>query len=189
MQWVLNAFQSTVKDPSSPSSWSAELMLPLIANIFPDLCRLRTEIPELIRVCVSRYMKELMQMPNSTSAQIGAAASMQGPTNALLGNLRKLVQSLLVIYPEAYVSLSVEVQAAWRLIETETNLRDMSTLKAALRQDIYSAVPSHWLHQAMPWVECERRVKHLMDEAGPVSTIVAIHVFAYPKRDPTSREQ
>jgi hypothetical protein len=170
MHWVLNAFQSTVKDPTSPSSWSAELMLPLIANIFPDLCRLRTDIPELIRVCVSRYMRELMQMPNSISVQGSSAAGMmQAPTTALLANLRKLVQSLLVIYPEAFVSLSMEVQAAWRLIETETNLRDMNTLKAALRQDVYSAVPNHWLHHAMPWVECERRVKHLINEAGPVS--------------------
>jgi hypothetical protein len=178
MHWVLNLFQVSLKEPINSSSWSAELLLPLIANVFPDLCRLRTEIPELIRVCVSRYMKELMQMPSSMSVQGSSAAGMmQTPTTALLANLRKLVQSLLVIYPEAFVSLSMEVQAAWRLIETETNLRDMNTLKAALRQDVYSAVPNHWLHHAMPWVECERRVKHLINEAGPVSKILYMCSF------------
>eukprot|EP00288_Rhodomonas_lens_P015257 CAMPEP_0177695062 /NCGR_PEP_ID=MMETSP0484_2-20121128/3261_1 /TAXON_ID=354590 /ORGANISM="Rhodomonas lens, Strain RHODO" /LENGTH=356 /DNA_ID=CAMNT_0019205971 /DNA_START=386 /DNA_END=1452 /DNA_ORIENTATION=- len=62
MVWVLQAFQGTVKDPQHQASWSAELMLPLIVNLFPDLCRLRTELPDLIRVCVNRYMMECMAL-------------------------------------------------------------------------------------------------------------------------------
>lgn len=177
MLWVLNVFQGTVKDPQHQASWSAELMLPLIANVFPDLCKLRTEIPELIRVCVSRYMHELLSMqavsktPPSPGSNGGSALTgMLPPVNALLSNLRKLVQSLLVMYPEAYVSLYPEVQFAWRLIDTETSMRDISSLKLALRNDAASQVPCLWLHHAMPWVLCERKAKALTDESGAVST-------------------
>ena len=44
---------------SAETAWSVqELMLPLMLNILPDLSRLGDDMPQLISVCIERYMRE-----------------------------------------------------------------------------------------------------------------------------------
>jgi hypothetical protein len=44
---------------AAETAWSVqELMLPLMLNILPDLSRLGDEVPQLISVCIERYMRE-----------------------------------------------------------------------------------------------------------------------------------
>ena len=246
MLWVLSIFLNAVRDSAHEAAWSVELMVPLIANLFPDLCRLRSELPELISVCVNRYMEESIAAPrlsvpkeampppaphNDTSvlasfppaapsampgamparmgagaagevasapaaaippvpnvpvsgnnvapvaasaqrgmgpgaaAGLGGASGSSGPmvvatqaTPPLLASLRKLVQSVLSMCPEAFVWLSPGVQAAWRLIESECNISDPAALRAALRADALAAPPPppSWLGVSAAWVHCAR---------------------------------
>jgi len=193
--WVVGMVKEHMQEPEADASFSAnwnvmEMMLPLIINILPDLCRLSDEIllPQLITVCIQRYMRECVMLkptrPDQASAPAGAAQQSQqnlggapwqvqagmagsaggvsGAEASLIGestvnvlcNVKKLVKSLLLLCPEAYLALAPEMQTAWRLIESEPGVReiDAAALKSIVRKaggDAMTALPSMPL--SMSW--------------------------------------
>ena len=185
--WVLSYFQSRVEDVNNASSWSVEMMMPLISNIFPEICRLRTDVPELVRVCVTRVMREVLSGiwsvgSHSTSGEstpLGQApttgSNAQAPTIALISYLQKLVQSLLIICPEAFLSLTPDVQAAWRLIETDTIKRDLKSIRSFLRCESSVHLPSLWLSTTMPWSELDKKGSNAAEQNGLIERCVLHH--------------
>ena len=131
--------------PETEAAWMVmELMMPLILNILPDLCRLGEDMPQLISVCIQRYMRECVVLRSSSRGSVldqhvpaslqqgevggvsgGAAGGVPQATVNVLSNVKKLIKSLLLLNPEAYLWLSPEVQTAWRLIEHEPSVREI----------------------------------------------------------------
>jgi len=183
--------QEPEADAPFSANWNVmELMLPLIINILPDLCRVSDEIRlhELITVCIQRYMRECVMLKPARSDQgfstpgatqhaqqqnLGGAhahmqqAGMVGGLGGIAGagglpessfhvlcNVKKLVKSLLLLCPEAYLALAPETQTAWRLIESESSVRaiDADALKSVLRKAGTNAIAGAPNMQVlMPW--------------------------------------
>ena len=153
--------QEPEADAPFSANWNVmELMLPLIINILPDLCRLSDEIRlhELITVCIQRYMRECVMLKPSRSDQavggIAGASGLPESTFHVLCNVKKLVKSLLLLCPEAYLALARETQTAWRLIESESSVRaiDADALKSVLRKAGTNAiVGAPNMQVPMPW--------------------------------------
>jgi len=62
-KWVVETVKVHMKEPEArqepDAAWCVmELMLPLILNVFPDLCRLDDQLLQLVSVCIQRYMRD-----------------------------------------------------------------------------------------------------------------------------------
>jgi hypothetical protein len=85
---------------------------------------------------------------------IAGAGGLPESTVNVLFNVKKLVKSLLLLCPEAYLALAPEIQAAWRLIESESSVRaiDADALKSVLRKAGTNAiVGAPNMQVLMPW--------------------------------------
>ena len=104
----------------------------------------------------------------SPSGAAGSASQKREPDAIALSNVRKLVQSLLVLSPETYLALSPEVQMAWRLMENEPVVRDIdaATLKSVLHTDADVSESSPMMAVTQPWADDLRKTAKLADECA-----------------------
>lgn len=99
----------------------------------------------------------------------GESAPQKRESNtSALSNVKRLVQSLLVLSPEAYLALSPEVQMAWQLMENEHSVRDIDavTLKSVLHNDVDMSESSTLMTVTRPWADDLRKTSRLAEECA-----------------------
>jgi len=97
------------------------------------------------------------------------AVGQKGEVSAnVLDNVKKLVKTLVLLSPEAYLALEPEVRMAWHMIEREPCVRDIDVvaLKSMLYDDLDLSESSTMLAVSMPWADDLRSTGKLGEDVA-----------------------